>query len=121
MLFGLTFKCNGETAQIRIANDLRLEFRITQNGEWQAWKRADVERAADGSLAEAVMESVTAKQAQKLRTPMKITFEGDAAGSVAFDGSANVTCSLSMNADVVNRAVDSAVSEHVRRYHGSVS
>lgn len=115
MLFGLTFKCNGETAQIRIANDLRLEFRITQNGEWQAWKRADVERAADGSLAEAVMESVTAKQAQKLRTPMKITFEGDAAGSVTFDGSSDVTCSLSINgmSDIVNSALD----EHVRKYH----
>lgn len=121
MLFGLTFKCGGETAQIRIAENMQLQFRITENGEWKAWKRADVERAADGSLAEAVMESVTAKQAQKLRTPMKITFEGDASGSVTFDGSANVACSLSMNADVVNRVVDAAMSEHVRRYHGSTS
>lgn len=121
MLFGLTFKCNGETAQIRITEDMQLQFRITENGEWQAWKRADVERAADGSLAEAVMESVTAKQAQKLRSPMKITFIGGATGSVTFDGSSDVTCSLSVDTGTLTGLVNSALDEHVRKYHRSSS
>ena len=30
MLFGLTFKCDGETAQIRVTDSMRLEFRVTK-------------------------------------------------------------------------------------------
>ena len=116
MLFGLTFKCDGETAQIRVTDSMRLEFRVTKGGEWQAWKRADVERGADGSLAEAVMECVTARQAQKLRAPMKITFSGDVTGAVSFDGSGDVSCSLSASA-AINAALSAAIDEHVRTYH----
>ena len=82
----------------------------------QAWKRADVERGADGSLTEAVMECVTARQAQKLRTPMKITFSGDVTGTVSFDGSGDVSCSLSASA-----AINAAMDEHVRKYHRKTS
>ena len=116
MLFGLTFKCDGETAQIRVTDSMQLEFRVTKNGEWQAWKRADVERGADGSLTESVMECETAKQAQKLRVPMKITFEGGATGSVSFDGSSNVSCALSLNG--VEDVVDAALTQHLHKYHG---
>lgn len=116
MLFGLTFKCDGETAQIRVTDSMRLEFRVTKGGEWQAWKRADVERGADGSLAEAVMECVTARQAQKFRTPMKITFSGDVTGAVTFDGSGDVSCPLSTSA-AINAALSAAIDEHVRTYH----
>lgn len=116
MLFGLTFKCGGETAQIRVTDAMQLQFRATRNGEWQAWKRADVERGADGSLTEAVMESVTARQAQKLRTPMKITFSGDVTGAVSFDGSGDVSCSLSASA-AINAALSSAMDAHIRKYH----
>lgn len=69
MLFGLTFKCGGETAQIRVTDNMQLQFRATKNGEWQAWKRADVERGADGSLTEAVMECVTARQRKNSEHP----------------------------------------------------
>ena len=120
MLFGLTFKCSGETAQLRVTDTMQLQFRATKNGEWQAWKRADVERGADGSLTEAVMECVTARQAQKLRTPMKITFSGDVTGTVSFDGSGDVSCSLSASA-AINAALSAAMDEHVRKYHRKTS
>ena len=124
MIFGLTFQCGGETAQIRITPESQLHFRITDNGEWLPWKRADVERAADGSLNEAVMECVLARQAQKLQLPMKLVFSGDAAGSVAFDGSEDVSCSLSLQSSVtelIASSITAAIAEHIQRYHRSTS
>ena len=79
-----------------------------------------VTRGADGSLTEAVMECVTARQAQKLRTPMRITFSGDVTGTVSFDGSGDVSCSLSASA-AINAALSAAMDEHVRKYHRKTS
>lgn len=79
-----------------------------KGGEWTTWRRLDVTRNADGTLAEEVAESTHAKRADtalRLTYPMKLTFGGDVIGEVSFDGSANVTCNVSIPAlkDILNR------------------
>lgn len=72
-----------------------------QGGEFSQWRRLDVERKANGTLNEKVEEAEraqTADTAGRLRTPIKITFAGDVSGVVAFDGSMNVSCTLSIPA-----------------------
>lgn len=70
-----------------------------KGGEWTAWRRLDVTRNADGTLAEQVAEATCAKRADtalRLANPIKLTFTGDVTGGVSFDGSGNVTCTLNI-------------------------
>ncbi len=70
-----------------------------KGGEWTPWRRLDVTRNADGTLAEEVAEATYAKRANtalRLAHPVKLVFEGDVIGEVSFDGSANATCTLSI-------------------------
>lgn len=72
-----------------------------QGGEFSQWRRLDVDRKANGTLKEKAEEAEraqTADTAGRLRSPIKITFEGAISGVVAFDGSANVSCTLSIPA-----------------------
>lgn len=77
-------------------------------GEWTRWRRLDVTRNDDGTLAEEVAEATHAKRADtalQLTYPMTLTFTGDVSGKVRFDGSVNVTCSVSIPGlgDIRNR------------------
>lgn len=88
--------------QVRV-NTKKTEIwaRSAPNGEWTPWRRLDVTRNTDGTLAEEVAEATHAKRADtalRLTYPMTLTFTGDASGNVSFDGSVNVTCSLSIPA-----------------------
>lgn len=95
--------------QVRV-NTKKTEIwaRSAPNGEWTPWRRLDVTRNADGTLAEEVAEATHAKRADtanRLSNPMKITFSGDVSGEVGFDGSVNVTCAVSIPGlgDIRNR------------------
>lgn len=85
---------------IQIILDLkkvRAWARSAPNGEWTAWRRLDVTRNADGTLAEEVAEAAHAKQADQatsLLNPIKLIFNGDVSGEVKFNGSGNTTITL---------------------------
>ena len=87
---------------IQIILDLqkvRAWARSAPNGEWTAWRRLDVTRNADGTLAEEVAEATHAKHADKatsLYNPIRLTFNGDVSGSVKFNGSGDTTITLSV-------------------------
>lgn len=83
------------------------------------WRRLDVNRRADGTLDEAVHECAVAKtasEAKKLSLPITLTFGGHISGTVSFDGSQNVTCTLSA-ADIHQRlaALETRI-KRVERY-----
>lgn len=76
---------------------VRTWARSAPNGEWTAWRRLDVTRNADGTLAEEVAEATHAKQADtatSLYNPIRLTFNGDVTGNVQFNGSGDTTISL---------------------------
>lgn len=76
----------------------RVFARSCPNGEWTSWRRLDVMRNADGTLAEEVAEATHAKSADvasRLRTAMRMLFKGDVTGEVRFDGSIDVEVNLS--------------------------
>lgn len=96
----------------------RMSFK---GGEFSSWRRLDVTRRADGTLNEKVYEAdraQTADTAGRLRTPIKITFTGDVSGVVAFDGSMNVSCSLSIPALA---ALEKRISDLEEATHNSSS
>lgn len=86
--------------QVRLStSNQQIWARSAPNGEWTEWRRLDVKRNADGTLAEEVTEATHAKSADaagRLKNQVKITFSGDVSGSVSFDGSASVACALSI-------------------------
>ncbi|EGW50111.1 hypothetical protein HMPREF1022_02933 [Desulfovibrio sp. 6_1_46AFAA] len=95
--------------QVRV-NTKKTEIwaRSAPNGEWTPWRRLDVTRNADGTLAEEVAEATHAKRADtalRLTYPMKLSLTGDVSGEVSFDGSENVTCVVSIPGlgDIRNR------------------
>lgn len=108
--YGLHFVGDDKTP-VQVCVDTRKQrvfARSCPNGEWTAWRRLDVMRNADGTLAEEVAEATHAKRADaanRLSNPMKITFSGDVSGEVSFDGSVNVTCVVSIPGlgDIRNR------------------
>lgn len=101
--YGLHFVGDdGIPVQVRVStSNQQIWARSAPNGEWTVWRRLDVKRNADGTLAEEVTEATHAKSADaagRLKLQTKITFGGDVSGNVSFDGSANVACVLSIPA-----------------------
>lgn len=134
-IFGIIFSNGaGESAELAIeAGTNKLYLRTTNGGQWSTWVRVDAQRKATGELDETVWESQEAKRADianKLATPVSITFTGGAKGSVSFDGSqASLTCDLNVD-DAINAALNAqsgdtnvqkmisdAISSHVREWH----
>lgn len=110
MYYGLHFTSDsGQVCQLTInTSNCRVFLRATVNGAWQAWRRVDVERNADGTLREKVSESTRAQQADtagRLRVPITLTLTGQAAGAASFDGSQNVTLEVGIPslADILAR------------------
>ncbi len=103
IFYGLHFVGDDKVpVQVRVStSNQQIWARSAPNGEWTAWRRLDVKRNLDGTLAEEVAEATHAKSADtagRLKYPTKITFSGDVSGSVSFDGSVNVACALSISA-----------------------
>ena len=100
IFYGLHFVGDDKVpVQVRIStSNQQIWARSAPNGEWTEWRRLDVIRNLDGTLAEEVTEATHAKSADaagRLKNQVKITFSGDVSGSVSFDGSASVACALS--------------------------
>lgn len=111
MFYGLHFTSDaGQVCQVRVntANG-HVHLRATHNGDWSAWRRVDVERNADGTLAEEVQDATNAKRADvagRLSGSVTLTFEGDVSGIVRFDGSqGNISTTLKVPAlaDILSR------------------
>lgn len=128
MYYGLHFISDAKIpVQVRVDSaSLRIWCRAAPNGEWGAWRRMDVDRKADGTLAEVVAESSHAKLADaagRLRSPMRIDFVGgNVTGTVEFDGSQSAKCALSANVtggieSEIKGAIKVAIEEHEQRYH----
>ena len=101
IFYGLHFVGDDKVpVQVRIStSNQQIWARSAPNGEWTEWRRLDVIRNLDGTLAEEVTEATHAKSADaagRLKNQVKITFSGDVSGSVSFDGSASVGCVLSI-------------------------
>ena len=101
IFYGLHFVGDDKVpVQVRIStSNQQICARSAPNGEWTEWRRLDVIRNLDGTLAEEVAEATHAKSADaagRLKNQVKITFSGDVSGSVSFDGSASVACALSI-------------------------
>ena len=101
IFYGLHFVGDDKVpVQVRIStSNQQIWARSAPNGEWTEWRRLDVIRNLDGTLAEEVTEATHAKSADaagRLKNQVKITFSGDVSGSVSFDGSASVACALSI-------------------------
>ena len=101
IFYGLHFVGDDKVpVQVRIStSNQQIWARSAPNGEWTKWRRLDVIRNLDGTLAEEVTEATHAKSADaagRLKNQVKITFSGDVSGSVSFDGSASVACALSI-------------------------
>lgn len=99
--YGLHFVGSDKVpVQVRVhTKQTEIWARSAPNGEWTPWRRLDVTRNADGTLAEEVAEATHAKRADtalRLTYPMTVTFTGDVSGAVSFDGSVNVTCAVSI-------------------------
>lgn len=108
--YGLHFVGSDKVpVQVRVhTKQTEIWARSAPNGEWTPWRRLDVTRNADGTLAEEVAEATHAKRADtalRLTYPMTLTFAGDVSGAVSFDGSVNVTCTVSVPGlgDIRNR------------------
>lgn len=69
----------------------------------------------DGALE--VEKATVAEKAYRLASPMTITFTGDAQGAVSFDGSGNVTATLSVRngsvdvSDLVNDSLNALIRD----------
>lgn len=99
--YGLHFTGSDHTPlQVRVDTRTQQVFaRSCPNGQWTSWRRLDVLRNADGTLAEEVEEATHAKKADsagRWTWPMRLTFTGDVTGQVMFDGSANKSVKLSL-------------------------
>lgn len=100
--FGLHWvSSDGRPLQIRVdTSSLEIWARSNpKGGEWTAWRRLDVRRLGDGTLAEKALEATSAKNADaadKLATPVRLELSGDAAGSCVFDGANNAKIELAL-------------------------
>ena len=99
--YGLHFVGDDRTP-VQVCVDTRSQrvfARSCPNGEWTAWRRLDVMRNADGTLAEQVSEATHAKSADtagRLKMAVQLKFTGDVSGQVRFDGSQDVEVRLSV-------------------------
>lgn len=99
--YGLHFVGDDKTP-VQVCVDTRSQrvfARSCPNGEWTAWRRLDVMRNADGTLAEQVTEATHAKSADiagRLKVPVRLNFVGAASAQVSFDGSTDVEIRLSI-------------------------
>lgn len=99
--YGLHFVGDDKTP-VQVCVDTRsqrVSARSCPNGEWTEWRRLDVMRNADGTLAEQVSEATHAKSADtagRLKTAVLLKFTGDVSGQVRFDGSQDVEVRLSV-------------------------
>lgn len=103
IFYGLHFVGDDKVpVQVRVStSNQQIWARSAPNGTWTEWRRLDVRRNLDGTLAEEVAEATHAKSADtagRLKYQTRITFSGDVSGSVSFDGSTNVSCALSIPA-----------------------
>ena len=103
IFYGLHFVGDDKVpVQVRVStSNQQIWARSAPNGTWTEWRRLDVRRNLDGTLAEEVAEATHAKSADtagRLKYQARITFSGDVSGSVSFDGSTNVSCALSIPA-----------------------
>ena len=118
-VFGIIFSnATGESAELAIeSGTLHVLVRATSGGMWSEWKRIDISRSLTGELEGTVQEAATARMAhaaRKLATPVRISFTGDIAGAVSFDGTApDVKCQVSG----VTSAIDAAIAAHEEHYH----
>ena len=98
-IFGFMItSASGESAQIGVeAGTNSLYVRTTQGGAWKPWTLHSLARNANNEITEKVLSSAHSETTNKLVKPVKITFSGGVTGSVSFDGSSDVTCSLSLS------------------------
>lgn len=92
LLFGILFRNpdTGTCAQLGLETGTHhLYVRSAENGAWSAWERIDggggTSKPGGGSSSSTT--TIMANAALRLATPLTLTLTGDAAGSVAFDGS----------------------------------
>ncbi|MDR1685200.1 MAG: hypothetical protein LBR82_01960 [Desulfovibrio sp.] len=87
-------------------------------GQWSAWRRLDTKRLPNGTLDETVKrteEADRADKADKFTTPVTITFTGDIAGSLTFDGATQkITCHLTVPG--VPAAIQAAINAAIPSY-----
>jgi hypothetical protein len=118
MLYGLTFDSDmAEDIQVHVdAKDCTVYARSTTGGGWSAWRRLDVKRLPDGTLDEKVNRTVGADKADKadrFTTPVTVTFTGDIAGELSFDGATQkITCNLTVPGvpEAIQKAINKAVA-----------
>ncbi len=100
--YGLHFVGDDRTP-VQVCVDTRKQrvfARSCPNGEWTAWRRLDVTRNQDGTLAEQVSDATHAKSADtavRLQNSPLLKFSGDVTGQAIFDGSSNVEITLSIS------------------------
>lgn len=117
LYYGLHFTSDDNTPlQVRVDTKTQQVFaRSCPNGQWTAWRRLDVLRNPDGTLAEEVSEATHAKRADsagRLSRPVKIIFAGDVSGEAIFDGSNDITIQLTVQklTDILNKLDKISVS-----------
>ena len=116
--YGLHFIGEDKTPlQVRVdTSTLQVFARSCPNGQWTAWRRLDVIRNPDGTLAEEVAEATHAKRSDadgRLSSAVKIALTGDAQGEAFFDGSQHISINVNIPslAGILNRL--SAIEKYV--------
>ena len=104
LYYGLHFTSDDRVpVQVRVDTSTQAVWARTapRGGAWTEWRRLDVMRNPDGSLAERIAEAVHAQRsdtAGRLSRAMKLVVTGDATGTVSFDGAGDVTLFLNVGA-----------------------
>lgn len=116
MFYGLQFNTSGgESMQVVINTALQVYARASSGGIFGEWKYVCGPGEGDGALE--VEKATVAEKAYRLASPMTITFAGDAQGAVSFDGSGNVTATLSVRngsvdvSDLVNDSLNALIRD----------
>lgn len=116
MFYGLQFNTSeGESMQVVINTALQVYARASSGGIFGEWKYVCGPGEGNGALE--VEKATVAEKAYRLASPMTITFAGDAQGAVSFDGSGNVTATLSVRngsvdvSDLVNGALNVLIGD----------
>lgn len=117
MYYGLQFNTSeGECMQVVINTaGLQVYARTTSGGIFGVWEY--ICGPSEGSDTLEVEKAAVAERAYRLASPMTIAFTGDAQGSVTFDGSQNVTATLSVRngstdvSGLVNDAISAIIED----------
>ena len=136
MVFGLQFT-NDSKQKVELAIDvatLQLKYRVNSGSGWSAWKRADVDRNVDGSIASTVAHASRAGRADTadaFTTPVTVTFTGGASGTMVLDGSRNkMDVALALGdfmagnnsvGAAVQQAISAKMDQHIQSHHTWIS